>query len=161
MPLPKPQPLATESWIMLTVLAISVGIILGHWASIKPLQELASQPALTTTSLQQTTNQHSQPIGGLDWQVTDTTFQTILNYSTPAGPETNPVSLEIENGLITDFAMEIETPNQTSINYQERFIEEITPDIIGQPIASLRDLDTVAGASLTTDAFVEAISNLE
>lgn len=95
-----------------------------------------------------------------DWLRQFSTYSTTLTYDSPAGAETNPLSLVIKNGVITDVNFELVTNSQASIRYQKQFAEELPKLIVGKKIAELRVFDKISGASLTTTAFNQALSKL-
>jgi hypothetical protein len=94
------------------------------------------------------------------WGEMDGIYTTRFEYETPAGLEGNTVSLMFEDGLATSFEMEIETDNRVSVRYQESFITEMKQLVVGKNIEELSEIDIVAGATLTTEAFKNALSDL-
>ena len=95
------------------------------------------------------------------WQQEGSTISTLLEYGTPAGPETNTVSFTLDNSnVITAVSLSIDTTDAVSASYQERFTTEVQTLLIGKKITEVTSIDTVAGASLTTKAFNAAVVQL-
>lgn len=153
-----------QSWLISIILVIAVGALIGHWASMMSLEELAdAKPGVQLERTQDPshTNQVREITGpAVEWQVAGNTYQTELAYDTPAGDEVNQLTLELDNGQVTEFELTIETRNDASIRYQENFIAELEEFILGTPVSELTGLDAVAGASVTTDAFTNALKQL-
>jgi len=98
---------------------------------------------------------------GIVWRVAGNTHETDLIYETPGGVERQKLSLTVEDGVVTDMDMTIETTIAASIEYQQGFLKEVAPIVVGVPLAQLGEFDRLSGASLTTNAFNEAVDLLK
>lgn len=154
------QPAFTsENWLIGLFLAASLGVLGGHWVSqltIGEIEEAVPQPSSNKDTSQQT--ETSAPSGpAVSWQVEDSTAQVELRYDTPVGEEENLLSLSLDGNMITAYQFDISTANSTSERYQQEFAEELDQIIIGKSIDELAALDTLGGATVTTDAFTNAL----
>lgn len=106
------------------------------------------------TSTEQVTNK--------TWAVNGNTYTTSIEYEIPEGTETNTFTLVIENNLIKSVTVGItETVNKTSLLYQQDFADNIAAVIVSKDITTLPEIDRISGASLTTQAFNDAIKKLQ
>lgn len=163
--------MSKHTWIISALLATSVGVVIGNWAWMKNHEDSPFSPTqrpLAANSapevLEETDSDESVNLAAMtnpvEWQISGSEYTAELDYSSPAGDELNTLSLTLEDGTVTEFEMTIETKNPTSIRYQREFIEELEPMVIGKSIAELAGIDTIAGASLTTDAFTNAVAQV-
>lgn len=74
----------------------------------------------------------------------------------PVGEDSIDVSLTLADGTITAVAVEGHPFTSISKNHQQNFIDAVNEVVVGKPLKGLH-LDTVAGASWTTDAFNKAL----
>ena len=84
-----------------------------------------------------------------------------VSYYTPSGmPEVIHVNISILDGVISDITFSYDTPtNRESGQYLSRFSSSLNKSaIIGKRITNV-SLSRVGGASLTTDAFMQAIQD--
>lgn len=85
-----------------------------------------------------------------------------VSYNTPSGmPETIHVTVNILNGIISDVSFSYDSPtNRESGRYLSRFASSLNKNlIVGKKITNV-SLSRVGGASLTTDAFMQAIQDI-
>lgn len=93
------------------------------------------------------------------WSKKNNEYSIQLSYESPGDLEKNLVSISLDsNNNISSFDMSIQTKNDVSIAYQEQFILEVNKTIVGKKVSQVALIDTVAGASLTTQAFKDAFS---
>lgn len=92
---------------------------------------------------------------------TATPYTTAVTYLTPARTTHDmAVTLTIdENGVVTDASIVYDNGDGFSNSHQERFDGEFRSVVIGQALTDI-ELSTVAGASLTTAAFNEAVTKI-
>lgn len=86
-------------------------------------------------------------------------YQAVGHYTSPGGPETILVDIQVENGTVTDADVESQATRAVSKRYQREFVNNFKPMVIGKNIAELQ-LDKVAGSSLTPKGFNEAIQKI-
>lgn len=91
----------------------------------------------------------------------DGTYDFSLSYRVPAGNMEKVAStITLTNDTVTVVKNSNEANNRTSREYQADFEAKIQAATIGKKIDSL-NLDAVGGASLTTKAFVQGISQIQ
>jgi uncharacterized protein with FMN-binding domain len=87
-------------------------------------------------------------------------YTKLVSYMSSDGQEQITVSLMLNNGTITSASITPNANNPTSAAYISKFINGYQPLVVGQKISSLK-LSTVAGASHTTTAFNDAITQIQ
>lgn len=142
--------MSKRTWIISAILVIVVSLFVGTAISDSQLLNFLAQPEQT----------EQIEISEGPWSKNDEILTTQLSYETPAGVETNTINISLDGDTIAGFEMTIDTTNEVSIRYQEKFIEELTPMLVGKKISDIENIDTIAGASLTTDAFTQAFTQL-
>lgn len=88
------------------------------------------------------------------------TYQANGTYESPNGSENIIVLIELENDIITDVEITTNPNNPTTANYQGQFASGIGDLVIGEDIDRL-DVTVVAGSSLTSNGFREAITAIK
>lgn len=96
-----------------------------------------------------------------DWKQEGNVYTTEVAYESPGGEEANTFTIVLDKGVIKDVGVGITTNIDESIRYQKIFAAELPKIIVGRRLADLEQIDRVAGASLTTTAFNEAVSALK
>ncbi|PRY67647.1 FMN-binding protein [Glaciihabitans tibetensis] len=90
----------------------------------------------------------------------DGTYSAEGEYTSPGGSESISVELTLEGDTVTAVTV---TPNATSgnsVRYQSDFAEGIADVVVGENIDDL-DVDRVAGSSLTSGGFNEAVETIK
>lgn len=143
--------MSKTTWIISAIVIIIISLFVGTAISDSQLLSFIAQPEQT----------EQIEISEGPWSKNDDILTTELLYETPAGVETNTITITLDaSETIASFEMSIDTTNEVSIRYQEQFIAQLTPVIIGKKMSEIANLDTIAGASLTTDAFTQAFAQL-
>lgn len=96
----------------------------------------------------------------VDASYRDGTYQANGTYQSPNGNENIIVVVELENDVVTDVQVTINPNNPTTANYQGQFADGIGALVIGKDIDTL-DVTVVAGSSLTSNGFREAITAIK
>ncbi len=96
----------------------------------------------------------------VDASYRDGTYQANGTYESPNGSENIIVLIELENDIITDVEITTNPNNPTTANYQGQFASGIGDLVIGEDIDQL-DVTVVAGSSLTSNGFREAIAAIK
>ena len=96
-----------------------------------------------------------QPGAGL----ADGTYQAGGGYQSPNGPETIEVSLTITNGVIEEVSVTPGATSSTSKRYQGDFAGGIAAEVVGKSLDEV-DVTRVAGSSLTSGGFEEALATI-
>ncbi|MET0931138.1 MAG: FMN-binding protein [Aeromicrobium sp.] len=81
------------------------------------------------------------------------------SYTNPGGQSTVKVDLTISDGTISDVTVTPEAENGTSKQFQEKFAGGIADEVVGKSLDDL-DVSKVAGSSLTSTGFNEAIEQI-
>jgi uncharacterized protein with FMN-binding domain len=111
----------------------------------------ASDVAGSTASTPST----AAPDGDVTYE--DGTYEARGTYG--GGPSYLDVTVDIDDGVITD--VEIGTPatNPTSLDYQEAFAAAVPDEVIGKDLSEVR-VGKLAGSSGTPDGFNDAIEQI-
>jgi uncharacterized protein with FMN-binding domain len=96
----------------------------------------------------------------VDASYRDGSFQANGTYQSPNGSENIIVVLELQNDIVTDVDIITNPNNPTTANYQSQFADGIGEIVIGEDIDTL-DVTVVAGSSLTSNGFREAVSAIK
>lgn len=83
-----------------------------------------------------------------------------VNYSVRFIPESIKVDVTLDGVTVTNLQLSQNPESGESAAYQDAFASEIKPQVIGK---NLKDINVsyVAGASYTTDAFMQAIHKMQ
>ncbi len=88
------------------------------------------------------------------------TYTATGSYSSPGGQEALTLSLTLNNNVVVDSTVTTGANDSTSTSYQNLFIASYKDLIIGKSINNIK-LSTVAGSSLTSQGFNDALSQIE
>jgi len=89
------------------------------------------------------------------------TFHEKTSYQTPESSENVDFVFVVTAGSVTGLTLEATPTESKSQQYQSKFMDAITSKVVGMKIADLGTFDRVGGASLTTDAFNQAVARLK
>ncbi|WP_382309622.1 hypothetical protein [Herbiconiux sp. UC225_62] len=90
----------------------------------------------------------------------DGTYDAKGNYISPNGKEEVDVSVTLAGDVITAVTVTPEATNPTAIQYQTQFADGIAAVVVGKDIDEI-DVSRVAGSSLTSGGFNEAIEAIK
>jgi uncharacterized protein with FMN-binding domain len=82
------------------------------------------------------------------------------SYSSPGGTETIEVELSLEGDIVTAVTVTGDASNANAERYQTEFEDGIAAEVVGENIDDL-DVDRVAGSSLTSGGFNEAVESIK
>ncbi|MGO3885810.1 MAG: hypothetical protein ACTJHU_05885 [Mycetocola sp.] len=91
---------------------------------------------------------------------TDGTYTASGSYTSPGGQENVEVTLTIADDTVTAVEVTGDTDNANSTRYQSEFIGGISDVVVGVPVDDL-NVDKVAGSSLTSGGFNEALATIK
>ncbi|WP_291050325.1 hypothetical protein [Herbiconiux sp.] len=91
---------------------------------------------------------------------TDGTYEATGTYTSPNGKEEIDVSLTLAGDVITAVTVTPEATNPNSVNYQNQFADGIAAVVVGKDIDEI-DVSRVAGSSLTSGGFNEAVETIK
>ena len=81
------------------------------------------------------------------------------SYTTPGGRESVTVTLTLGDDVVSAVSVDGSAEQGDSLRYQSEFIENIASQVVGVAIDDL-DVSKVAGSSLTSSGFNDAISQI-
>lgn len=89
----------------------------------------------------------------------DGSYKISVDYRVPHGSNSITVSVALKDGVVTKVSTSHDYSDRESGMYVNSFDSEISSAVNGEKVSSV-SLSRVGGASLTTDAFDEAISQI-
>ncbi len=96
----------------------------------------------------------------VDASYRDGTYQANGTYESPNGSENIIVLVELTDDVVTNVEITTNPNNPTTANYQTQFANGIAALVVGEDIDQL-DVTVVAGSSLTSNGFREAIAAIK
>jgi uncharacterized protein with FMN-binding domain len=152
---------------IVVILAVVVLTILSEMSESNRQQAIASQPAVVTApsapSSTETTPAPNQADTGTSAAATgpkDGTYVVTTQYYVPSGYENVKVTVTIRGEVITDSGVVGSEKDRESRAFQRDFTSGYKSKVVGKKISELK-LSTVAGASLTTQAFNDALVDIQ
>ena len=91
---------------------------------------------------------------------TDGTYSADGSYVSPGGTESVGVELTIADGVVTAVTVTPEADDATSAQYQQQFASGNSDEVVGVALDQLH-VDKVAGSSLTSGGFEDAVTQIE
>jgi uncharacterized protein with FMN-binding domain len=116
----------------------------------------SSTPAEDTTTTDSSTDSAATATGSY----TDGTYSAEGSYTSPGGTESISVELTLEGDTVTAVTVTPEATSGNAVQYQNDFADGIGEIVVGQSIDDL-DVDRVAGSSLTSGGFNEALETIK
>jgi uncharacterized protein with FMN-binding domain len=113
---------------------------------------ISSPPAVTSTS------NSSAPSSTATYK--DGTYTATASYLTPGGTESIRVQVALAGNAINDVQLSQQGDSRESQEYQAAFAGEYQSSVAGKNITEVK-LSRVAGSSLTSNAFNEAIDQIK
>lgn len=110
-----------------------------------------------TPASTESTTESSTPESGT---YADGTYTAEGAYQTPESVESVSVTLTLADGVVTDVTVTGDPQARESEQYQAQFIAGIADEVVGVSIDDL-DVDRVAGSSLTSGGFNEAVEAIK
>ena len=89
----------------------------------------------------------------------DGEYASTGRYLTPGGDESIEVTLRVRDGVITAATSRTEALSPTARQFQEQFRVAIAAQVVARPLSSVM-VDVVAGASLTSSGFNDALARI-
>lgn len=90
----------------------------------------------------------------------DGTYSATATYISPGGKDSLPVTLTLVDGVITEASVENGGSNPASQQWQTAFASNFKALVVGKNIDDV-NLSKVAGASLTTKGFNDALAQIK
>ncbi|HLZ14986.1 MAG TPA: hypothetical protein VKQ34_03255 [Candidatus Saccharimonadales bacterium] len=153
----------------LTVLVVTVVIVLGAKALVRRSAAVsANTPQVTThtavsppaTVPSDTPVAPTAPAATPAGTYKDGTYSATGTYDSPGGTENIKVSVTLQNDVITATSAQNRANDPDGREFEDAFIMEYKQFVVGKDISSLQ-LDNVAGSSLTTQGFNDALDQIK
>ncbi|MEM6997753.1 MAG: FMN-binding protein [Patescibacteria group bacterium] len=149
------------------VLIISAVLIIGVYLAATQLGDDTDTASTATTSSQSVsdnntaseTSELSDSAPQTTVEYADGTYSVAAPYTSPGGAESIEVDVTVSDSQITAVSVEGEAGTPTSEQIQAGFIDAIADAVIGQEIGNA-EINKLAGASLTTAAFNNALEDI-
>lgn len=90
----------------------------------------------------------------------DGTYTANTSYFTPDGQEDAKLTITIANNVVTASDFNEQALSGEGERYQNRFDSNYKSQVVGQKVSDIQ-LSRVAGASLTTDGFMQALQQIQ
>lgn len=90
----------------------------------------------------------------------DGTYTATGSYVSPGGQESIEVTLTLTSDVVSAVEVVSNADNPNSVRYQGEFIDGIADVVVGVPLDEL-EVDKVAGSSLTSGGFNEAVETIK
>ncbi len=103
------------------------------------------------------TNTDTSTAGG---RYADGDYSATGEYQSPGGRESIEVDVTLESGVVTSATVVGNATAGNPLRYQTEFEEHIADEVVGVDIDQL-SVDKVAGSSLTSDGFNDAIEKIK
>ncbi|MFB2596267.1 hypothetical protein ACEXQE_00600 [Herbiconiux sp. P17] len=126
--------------------------------TVAPSTSATAAPSATSSAGSSATAEAGGEASGSTY--TDGTYDATGNYVSPNGKEEVDVSVTLAGDVITAVTVTPEATNPTAIQYQTQFADGIAAVVVGKDIDEI-DVSRVAGSSLTSGGFNEAIEAIK
>jgi uncharacterized protein with FMN-binding domain len=90
----------------------------------------------------------------------DGTYTATGSYVSPGGQESIEVTLTLTSDVVSAVEVVSNADNPNSVRYQGEFVDGIADVVVGVPLDDL-EVDKVAGSSLTSGGFNEAVETIK
>jgi uncharacterized protein with FMN-binding domain len=114
---------------------------------------------MTTSSMQSASSSNTAASSSTASTYKDGTYSASSEYYVPHGTEDIQVSVTLKNGVITASSVTNSESDPDSAQFQGSFTSAYKSYVIGKSISGL-SLNTVSGASDTTQGFNDALSKI-
>lgn len=139
--------------VILIAIAGAVIVLSGQKETPKPT---SSDSASTNTS--QTSNQTNNSTTAGSYK--DGTYKADGTYQSPGGSETVHLTVTLSGGAITATEFTADASGGTAKSYQQQFISGYKSLVVGKKVDEV-NLDRVAGSSLTSGGFNQALDQIK
>lgn len=142
--------------VVLIAVAAAAAIALSNSTQQKSANESASvSPSVSVSPSSSALAETSQ---SSDFK--DGTYTADGSYQTPGGRESIGVTVTLTNGVVTSASVEQKGERGESKEYQAKFASGFASQVVGKKIDEV-SLSRVAGSSLTSNGFNNAIATIE
>lgn len=148
------HPAVTAVVVIAMIGMVAAAIVaLNHKDSSSTAAMTNSAPVTATTPTTSSTNTSSGTYK-------DGTYSASTSYFTPDGQEDAKLTITIANNVVTASNFSEQALSGEGQRYQDRFDSNYKSEVVGQKLGDI-SLSRVAGASLTTDGFSQALEQIK
>lgn len=120
----------------------------------------ATSAAPTDAATSEAPAEETPDIGNEEAGYADGDYEAEGSYTNPGGESTVKVALTLSDGTISEVTVTPEATNGTSKQYQTQFAGGVADEVVGKSLDDL-DVSKVAGSSLTSSGFNDAIDQIK
>jgi uncharacterized protein with FMN-binding domain len=143
------------------VVVAGVIVLVDHLKATKMTNAASTSPSATSQTATDTTSTTSTDTPTISsGRYKDGTYTAENQYYVPHGYEDIKVTVTLKNGFVTDSSIVNSESDHDSARYQEDFVAAYKSYVVGKKVGDIH-LSYVAGASDTTQAFNDALSQIE
>lgn len=143
--------------VLVGMVGAAAAALSGHSDGSTASPVSTTRPSTTTTPSTSSTAPSSSASTSGNYK--DGTYTANVTYFTPDGQEPLDVKVTLSGNTITDSSVDANTISGEGQRYFDRFSSYYKSQVVGQKISDV-SLNRVAGASLTTDAFNQALQQI-
>lgn len=151
-----PRPVRTTAALLGVAGAFALAGCATDTAATTTESDATSAPQSTATSTPAASSDAATSSGSY----ADGTYTAEGTYQTPESVETISVTVTLEGDVITDVEVTGDPQARESQQYQSQFIGGISAEVVGEDIDDI-SVDRVAGSSLTSSGFNQAIEEIK
>lgn len=135
----------------------TVGLVAGACSSDDSSD---SATTVTESAAAATSAEDATEAADADDTYKDGEYSATGNYVSPGGPQQVGVTVTLSNNVITALSLDTSQTKGTSKEFQGKFASGVDALVIGKNIDEI-DVDKVAGSSLTSTGFDDAIDQIK
>jgi len=145
------------------IAALIVVVLVGIVASAAIVVNNTNKSDTTSTSETQSSGTATEPAATSTDTSTyaDGTYNATGSYIAPSGRESIKLSVTIKDGVITGTSVENQATDSEARQYQQMFSNNYKELIVGKKVTEVKSLSRVAGSSLTSNGFNNALDQIK
>ena len=145
------------------IAALIVVVLVGIVASAAIVVNNANKSDTSNTTDNQNTSTATEPAAVSTDTSTyaDGTYDATGSYISPGGRESIKLSVTIKDGVITETSIENQATDSEAKQYQQMFSNNYKELIVGKKVTEVKSLSRVAGSSLTSNGFNDALDQIK
>jgi uncharacterized protein with FMN-binding domain len=145
------------------VVIVMIGMVAAAIVALNHKDSTSSTTATTNSTPLNTTTPTATvtpPTSASSSTYKDGTYSASTSYFTPDGQEDAKLTITIANNVVTASDFSEQALSGEGQRYQDRFDGNYKSEVVGQKVGDI-SLSRVAGASLTTDGFSQALEQIK
>jgi uncharacterized protein with FMN-binding domain len=153
------HPAVTAIVVIAMIGMVAAAIVaLNHKDSVSNTAAMGTTP--TSTASPSTSVSTTPAATAASGSYKDGTYTANTSYFTPDGQEDAKLTITIANNIVTASNFSEQALSGEGERYQNRFDSNYKSEVVGQKVSDIQ-LSRVAGASLTTDGFMQALQQIQ